>query len=106
MEALVLLTLFLIPSAHAAPPRRDAQRLQNETNRDARDRLRRVEHQRQVDKAQREVKEREQRESQDKARREAQDRARQQAADDDAKSPTKPAVPKSITPAATKKPSR
>ena len=106
MAALVLLTLFRIPPAHAAPARRDAQRLQNEINRDARDRLRRVEYQRQEEKAQREVKDREQRELQDRARRAAQDRARQQAADEYAKSLAKPAAPKSITPGATKNPSR
>ena len=91
LASLVLVTLILGASAvDAAPPRRDAQRLQNETEREARDRLRRVEYQRQVEKAQREGKEREQREAQERARREAQNRAREQAAAENAKLLTAP----------------
>jgi hypothetical protein len=82
-------------AAAAPPPRRDAQRLQNEVEREARDRLRRVEYQRQVEKSQREVKEREQRAAQERLQREAQDRARQQAAAGNAKLP---AVPQAVTP--------
>src|SRR5262249_1953344 len=103
--ALALLVLFPLPPTASAAPRRDAaQRLQNDINREAKERLRRVEYQRQQEKAQRETKDREQRKAQERARREAQDHARQQAAIESAKSPAKPAIIKGPTPGPTKMP--
>src|SRR4051812_6348399 len=72
--------LLLAPAAAGAPPSRDAQRLKNDLDREARDRLRRVEQQRKEEQWKREWQERQQRDAQERARREAQDKARQQAA--------------------------
>jgi hypothetical protein len=75
---LVAALLIIAPAAVGAPPppRRDAQRLKDAIDRDAKERLRQVEQQRRADQA----------------KREAQERAQQQAAQDYARSHPKPTV--------------
>lgn len=67
-------------AAIGAPPSQDARRLKNDIDREARERLQRLEQQRKEEQWKRDWQERQQRDAQERARREAQWNAQQQAA--------------------------